>query len=119
MENKLVVFGIPNCDTIKKTLDWLKNNGVSYYFHDYKKQGISETQLHHWLTQYPHDILINRKGTTWRSLTDDQKASLTTNEAAAALMASNPSLIKRPIVMQNDTIIAVGFDVNVYNQLTL
>jgi arsenate reductase (glutaredoxin) len=119
MENKLLVFGIPNCDTVKKTLDWLKINALAYDFHDYKKLGISESQLQKWLTQHTHDLLINRKGTTWRALNDDQKAAIITNEAAIALMIEKPSVIKRPVVMQNDKIVAIGFDANVFSQIFL
>ncbi len=68
----LKVYGIPNCDTVKKATVWLKNKGIAYEFHDYKKLGISQEKLEEWLTQVSYEILVNRKGTTFKDLTDDE-----------------------------------------------
>jgi Spx/MgsR family transcriptional regulator len=68
----LKVYGIPNCDTVKKATVWLKNKGMAYEFHDYKKLGISEAKLEEWLTQVPFDKLLNRAGTTFKKLTDEE-----------------------------------------------
>jgi arsenate reductase (glutaredoxin) len=102
------IYGIPNCDTIKKTLDWFKANKLSFEFHDYKKEGISSQKLENWLDQVDQAILINRKGTTWRQLTDEQKASADTTAGAVALMQQQPSLIKRPLIEQDGKVLAVG-----------
>lgn len=104
----LKVYGIPNCDTIKKATVWLKNKGIAYEFHDYKKLGISEAKLEEWLGQVPYDRLVNRAGTTFKKLTDEEKAKITDNASAIALMLEKPSVIKRPIV-ESDKILVVGF----------
>ncbi len=104
----LKVYGIPNCDTVKKATVWLKNKGIAYEFHDYKKLGISESKLEEWLGQVPYDKLVNRAGTTFKKLTDEEKAKITDNASAIALMLEKSSVIKRPIV-ESDRILAVGF----------
>ena len=110
----LKVYGIPNCDTVKKATVWLKNKGIAYEFHDYKKLGISEAKLEEWLTQVPYDKLVNRAGTTFKKLTDEEKAKITDNASAIALMLEKTSVIKRPIV-ESDKILAVGFKVEGYD----
>jgi arsenate reductase len=110
----LKVYGIPNCDTVKKATVWLKNKGIAYKFHDYKKLGISEAKLEEWLTQVPYDKLVNRAGTTFKKLTDEEKAKITDNASAIALMLEKTSVIKRPIV-ESDKILAVGFKVEEYD----
>jgi arsenate reductase len=110
----LKVYGIPNCDTVKKATVWLKNKGIAYEFHDYKKLGISEAKLEEWLTQVPYDKLVNRAGTTFKKLTDEEKAKITDNASAIALMLEKTSVIKRPIV-ESDKILAVGFKVEEYD----
>lgn len=109
----LKVYGIPNCDTVKKAMVWLKNKGIAYEFHDFKKLGISETKLEEWLTQVPYDKLVNRAGTTFKKLTDEEKAKITDNASAIALMLEKTSVIKRPIV-ESDKILAMGFKVEEY-----
>ena len=110
----LKVYGIPNCDTVKKATVWLKNKGISYEFHDYKKLGISEGKLKEWLTQVSHETLINRKGTTFKGLSDEEKSKITDNASAIALMLEKTSVIKRPIV-ESDKILAVGFKAEEYD----
>lgn len=109
----LKVYGIPNCDTVKKTTVWLKNKGIAYEFHDYKKLGISEAKLEEWLTQISHETLINRKGTTFKGLSDDEKSKIIDNTSAITLMLEKTSVIKRPIV-ESDKILAVGFKAEEY-----
>lgn len=109
----LKVYGIPNCDTVKKATVWLKNKGIAYEFHDYKKLGISEAKLEEWLTQVSHETLINRKGTTFKGLSDEEKNGITSNASAIALMLEKTSVIKRPIV-ESDKILAVGFKAEEY-----
>lgn len=109
----LKVYGIPNCDTVKKAITWLKDHNVAYEFHDYKKLGISEAKLEEWLTQVPYDKLVNRAGTTFKKLTDEEKAKITENASAIALMLEKTSVIKRPIV-ESDKILAMGFKAEEY-----
>jgi arsenate reductase len=112
----LKVYGIPNCDTVKKATVWLKNKGIAYEFHDYKKLGISEAKLEEWLTQVPYDKLINRAGTTFKKLTDEEKAKITDNASAISLMLEKTSVIKRPIV-ESDKILAMGFKAEEYDEV--
>ena len=93
----ITVFGISNCDTIKKTLKWLKDNQLEFEFHDYRKQGISITLINTLLEQFEIQSLINRRGTTWRKLPDSSKENLD-RELAIDLMSSQPAIIKRPII---------------------
>lgn len=108
------IYGIKNCDTMKKALDWLTENNVPYEFHDYKKMGISEDKVQEWLTQKPWDVLINRAGTTWKKLSDEEKA--TDDISATKLMMEKPSMIKRPII-ESDKIVVMGFNSNTYEQI--
>lgn len=112
----LKVYGIPNCDTVKKAITWLKDHNVAYEFHDYKKLGISEAKLEEWLTQVPYDKLVNRAGTTFKKLTDEEKAKITDNASAIALMLEKTSVIKRPVV-ESDKILAMGFKAEEYENI--
>lgn len=109
----LKVYGIPNCDTVKKAITWLKEHDLIYEFHDYKKKGISEEKLQEWLTQVPYEKLVNRAGTTFKKLTDEEKAKIIDNVSATALMLEKTSVIKRPIV-EDDKILVVGFKAEEY-----
>ena len=91
------VYGIPNCDTVKKARQWLDAQGLDYTFHDYKKEGADPEKLAVWIDAEGVDTVLNRRGTTWRKLSDDQKADLDAAKAVALLQA-NPSMIKRPVV---------------------
>lgn len=108
------VYGIKNCDTMKKAMTWLTENNIPFEFHDYKKEGISEEKIQEWLTQKPWDVLINKAGTTWKKLSDDEKA--TDETSATQLMIEKPSMIKRPII-ENDKIVVMGFKADDYQQL--
>ncbi len=99
---------------MKKTFDWLIANNVPYEFHDYKKMGISEGKIHEWLTQKSWDVLINRAGTTWKKLLNEEKA--TDGISATKLMIEKPSMIKRPII-ENDKIVVMGFNSDTYEQI--
>ena len=103
MSDAVTVYGIKACDTMKKAMTWLTDNGVSFEFHDYKKQGISEEKLRYWLSQVDWDVLINKRGTTWRKLSDADKDNID-NDKAVALMLANQSLIKRPLLESGDKI---------------
>lgn len=102
-----IVYGIPNCDTVKKARVWLSEQGVDYTFHDYKKQGADPVRLRDWVEQAGWEKVLNRAGTTFRKLPDADKAGLDAAKAVA-IMAANPSCIKRPIV-EHDGGLLVGF----------
>ena len=110
------VYAIPNCNTVKKALDWLQKNKIAYEFHDYKKKGITATILTNWCKQVGWETLVNKKGATWRQLTPDFQASITTQKAAIALMIEKTSIIKRPLIEEGGKIIALGFDETEYKK---
>jgi arsenate reductase len=99
---------------MKKTFDWLTENNVPCEFHDYKRLGISEDKIQAWLTQKPWDVLINRAGTTWKKLSEEEKA--TDEISATKLMIEKPSIIKRPII-ENDKIVIIGFNSDTYEKI--
>lgn len=112
----ITLYGIPNCDTVKKARTWLSNNGTDFVFHDFKKDGITREMIAGWLRDVPQDVLINRKGTTWRNLTDERKASVVDNASATELMLESPSVIKRPVLVKNEKA-AVGFSADLYQHI--
>jgi arsenate reductase len=103
------VYGIPNCDTVKKARAWLTEYGVEHCFHDFKKQGVPEAELDQWLAAVGWESVINRKGTTWRQLDETVRAGVTDVASARAVALANPSVIKRPVVQWTNGI-TVGFD---------
>jgi len=111
------LYGIPNCNTVKKARDWLANNGIDYEFHDFKKQGVTPTQLDSWLKQIPDSKLINRAGMTWRKLDEATKNNITNKDAAIQLMCDKTSVIKRPILEKEGQIIALGFSESEYQSI--
>lgn len=112
----ITLYGIPNCNTVKKARKWFEENGVAYTFHDFKKSGIDEVTLNSWLNQYPWEKFINRAGLTWRGLDDATKAGITDNISAMALMQTKTSVIKRPVLVKNGQIIGLGFDEHLYEE---
>ncbi len=111
----ITLYGIPNCDTVKKARTWLDANGHAYTFHDFKKSGLDEATVARWLQRQSWETLVNKKGTTWRGLPDEQKAAVTDAASATALMLRNTSVIKRPVLRTNDTVL-VGFDAALYEK---
>jgi Spx/MgsR family transcriptional regulator len=105
----MTVYGIPNCDTVKKSLDWLKKNKIDYEFHDYKKSGITKAKLEAWSKKVGWEVLVNKKGTTWRKLTPEEQEKVTTQSAAIKVMMENNSIIKRPVVEAGEKLL-VGFN---------
>ena len=93
----LTLYGIPNCDTVKKARSWLDQHGLAYQFHDYKKAGIDAATLTGWAGEVGWEPLLNRAGTTFRKLPDEAKAGID-QDKAIALMVDQPSMIKRPVV---------------------
>jgi arsenate reductase len=109
------IYGIKNCDTMKKALTWLEKNSVEFQFHDYKKVGVEQDSLVQWLEKKPWDELINQRGTTWRKLPDDSKTDIDNNKAVS-LMLANTSLIKRPVLIV-DNELYLGFKEDMYQKI--
>ena len=105
-----VVFGIPNCDTVKRARAWLTAQVVEHRFHDFKKNGLTPALLQAWVKQLGWDPLLNRRGTTWRQLTDAQQRSVQDAASAQVLMLAHTSLVKRPVVDWGGGRLTVGFD---------
>lgn len=112
----LKVYAMPNCNTVKKALDWLKANKIPYDFHDYKKQGITSSKLTNWSKQVGWEALVNKKGATWRILPAEIQSTITTQKAAIQLMTEKTSIIKRPLLELNEKIILLGFDETEYKK---
>ena len=104
----LKVFGIPNCDTVKKTQKWLISKNIKFEFHDYKKQGITKKQLNDWCKVVNWEALLNKRSRTWKDLSKKDRFNLTQTKAIN-LMQQHPTLIKRPVVQKGKTVL-VGFD---------
>ncbi|PHS64629.1 MAG: ArsC family reductase [Thalassobium sp.] len=109
------MYGIKNCDTIKKARKWLEDAGVDYQFHDYKKDGLSAELLDGWIRELGYEALLNKRGTTWRKLPDDIKDNID-EQSARAVMLDNPSIIKRPL-LDTGSAKVLGFSVTEYTEL--
>lgn len=112
----IIVYGIPNCDQVKKARAWLNDHALPFHFHDFKKAGVDRPLIEAWLAQISLEVLLNKKGTTWRSLPDVRKAAITDQSSAIELMIELPSLIKRPVLMTGGSIHA-GFSDPLYQQI--
>lgn len=99
------IYGIPNCDSVKKARVWLTDHGVDHTFHDFKKQGVPAAALDQWLAAVDWEVLVNRKGTTWRKLDATSQSSVKDKASAKALMLAHASVIKRPIVVKGENVI--------------
>ncbi|GDY27841.1 ArsC family reductase [Agarivorans sp. Toyoura001] len=113
--SNIVMFGIPNCDTIKKARRWLSEHNIEFTFHDYRKDGVTKQQIGQWCKLLGWEAVLNKRGTTYRQLSDEQKAGLD-ESAAIDLLEQFPAMIKRPLlqVEQNFTL---GFKADLYQQL--
>lgn len=112
------LYGIANCDTIKKARKWLERNDVNYVFHDYKKSGVSKDMLTDWALELGDwEVLLNRRGTTFKNLPDVAKENVT-EEIALSLMVENPSMIKRPVLVCDGGVM-VGFKSTDYEAILL
>ena len=112
----MTLYGIPNCDTVKKARTWLAAQGHDVVFHDFKKQSLERATAAAWLEQRDWEVLVNRKGTTWRNLPDERKAAVNDKASALALMLEQPSVIKRP-VLERAGKVSVGFSDALYQDL--
>ena len=102
------LYGIKNCDTVKKARKWLDENGIAYEFHDFKKDGLSSEKLSQWEQALGWEALINNRGTTWRKLPDEVRDTISA-QSAHQIMLDTPSIIKRPVVERGDGV-SVGFN---------
>lgn len=105
----VTVYGIPNCDQIRKTRQWLDEHGIGHRFHDYRRDGLEQALLASWVAAVGADTLLNRRGTTWRALDEAQKQAASHPDTAIALMLAQPALIKRPVIQRDSAAPLVGF----------
>ncbi len=108
------IYGIKNCNTVKKALDWFQKNSIPYVFHDFKKEGLSESKLKQWEKEKSWEELLNKRGTTWRQLPPEEQAAVVDESSANALMQQKTSVVKRPVIETAKGII-VGFDEALYD----
>ena len=111
----MIVYGIPNCDTIKKARKWLNGHEVDFQFHDFRKQGLDKSLLTSWVKQVGWETLLNRRGTTWRKLPEKTRDTID-EKSAITIMLESPAIIKRPVLVSGKTIL-VGFNEEQYKQL--
>ncbi len=104
----MVLYGIKNCDTVKKARRWLDGHGVAYRFHDFRADGLDEKQLARWVKQLGWETVLNRRGTSWRGLSEAQRAQVVDARGAIAAILTQPALIKRP-VLENGGVLHIGF----------
>ena len=110
------VYGIPNCDTVKKALVWLKENNITYDFHNFKQEGITNIKIKEWLKTMPLEQLLNKKSIAFRNLTEEEKKRTTIKTEAIKLMQGNTNLIKRPVLEIAGTILC-GFNEATYKTI--
>ena len=113
----VTLYGISNCDTVKKARAWLDGQGVAYTFHDFRKAGVPQDRLAGWSRAVGWEKLVNRQGTTWRKLDAAQQAGVRDEASARALMLAQPSVIKRPVVEWPGGATTVGFDAAAWQSL--
>ena len=113
----ITLYGIPNCDTVKRARAWLAERGAEPAFHDFKKAGVPADRLDAWLQAAGWEAVLNRKGTTWRKLDEAEREAVVDAASARRLMLAQPSVIKRPVVEWPDGAITVGFDAQRWTQL--
>ncbi|MEA9389023.1 ArsC family reductase [Acerihabitans sp. TG2] len=115
-ETSLRVYGIKNCDTIKKARRWLEERDIDYQFHDYRRDGVSRDLLLDFINRVGWEVLLNTRGTTWRKLSEEQRLAADKVEGALELMLTQPSIIKRPVLQSKDGHLLVGFSLETYQQ---
>jgi len=111
----LTLYGIKNCDTVKKARRWLEDHGIDYQFQDFRQDGLEKKQLTNWVENLGWEAIVNKRSTTWRNLSEKDKA-VSTDPQAIKLLLANPTLIKRPVVQKNK-ILLVGFKETEFQKL--
>ena len=111
------IYGIPNCNTVKKAQDWLTDHGFTFVFHNFKKEGVTDEKLQRWCEKFGWENVLNKKGTTWRKLTAEQQQGITDQASAINILMENHSAIKRPVVEVNQEPLLIGFDEAKYQAL--
>jgi len=106
----MIIYGIKNCNTVNSALVWLKKNKIEFKFHDYKKSRITASKLSDWSKQVGWEVLVNKRGITWRLLDEDIQKGVTNEKAAIALMLEKNSVIKCPLIERDDKVILLGFE---------
>jgi Spx/MgsR family transcriptional regulator len=109
----VLVYGISNCDQVRRALAWLREHQVAFRFHDFRVDGIDDVTINDWLHRVPWDSLLNRRGLTWRRLDAVARSAITDQRSAAEAMLAEPTLIKRPVLRRDDRIL-VGFSAPLY-----
>lgn len=110
----MIVYGIPNCNTVKKSLDWLKANQIDFEFHDFKKKGITPEKLNQWCDTFGWETVLNRKGLTWKKLTKEEQDAIDNQAKAIAYLEENTSAIKRPVIEKDGQPILISFNEDSY-----
>ena len=110
----MIIYGIPNCNTVKKALDWIRTNGIVYQFHNFKKEGISAEKLTEWFDTFGWEQVINKNGLTFKKLSKEEQAEINSPQKVIAYLMQNTSAIKRPIVEKNGKAILLGFNEDTY-----
>lgn len=113
----MIIYGIPNCNTVKKARTWLADQGFNPSFHDFKKQGITAEKLQEWCTVFGWEKVLNKKGTTWKKLSPEQQTSVVDQDSAVQILLNNTSAIKRPVVELDGKSILIGFDEAAYETM--
>jgi arsenate reductase (glutaredoxin) len=113
---KVIIYGIPNCDTTKKAMAWLNKNNITFTFHDYKQHGVSKQKLEEWCNKSGWENIFNKRSTTWRELSKAEQDKVTNQAAAIQTMIDNNSIIKRPVIECGDSLL-IGFNETGYRQL--
>ncbi|MCO5239791.1 MAG: Spx/MgsR family RNA polymerase-binding regulatory protein [Chitinophagaceae bacterium] len=111
----MIIYGIPNCDSVKKAIAWLKKEKIDFTFHNFRESGITTARLNTWCKQVSWEQLLNKKSTTWRSLTPEEQAAVINQKAAVQVMLTHHSIIKRPVIEYAGKIIT-GYNEALYEQ---
>ena len=110
----ITAYGIPNCNTVKKAVTWLKDQELPFTFHDFKKQGVTAEQLNSWCAVFGWERVLNKKGTTWKKLSLEVQEGVQDQASAVKVMLANPSSIKRPVIEQDGKVLLIGFQEEEY-----
>lgn len=109
----IILYGIPNCDTTRKAIQWLQKNKFDFYFHDYKKEGISKKKLQEWGSKLGWETILNKRSTTWRELPVQEQKKITNQQEAINVMMAHNSVIKRPVIEYKGNLL-IGFNEEAY-----